>query len=225
MDVSIVVPTFNEEETIEEFLKKVKELKPQLKSFEVIIVDDSFDKTVEIAKSLMKKFRIEGIVLKRVGKRGKGSAIRDGLRLARGKRIVLIDADLQYPVKKIPVLVEKLKECDIVNTRRLRKDSFYRKLLGLAFRILVFFLFGLTIETQSTFRAFRKEVKEKIEFKANSWAWDVEFLYKAKKAGLRICSYPVIYGERKKGKSKISFITSIKMFFELLKIRKFCLNY
>jgi dolichol-phosphate mannosyltransferase len=225
MNISIIVPTFNEEETIEEFLKKVKELKSQLKRLELIIVDDSLDKTAEIAKNLMKRFKIRGIVLKRVGKRGKGSAIRDGLKLAKGKHIVLIDADLQYPVEKIPALVEKLKECDIVNTRRLRKDPLYRKLLGLCFRFLVFLLFGLTNETQSTFRAFRREVKEEIDFKADSWAWDVEFLYKAKKAGFRICSYPVIYKERKKGKSKISFITSIKMFLELLKIRKFCLNY
>jgi len=223
--ITIIIPTFNEEETIKEFFKKIKEIKPQLKSFELIIVDDSLDNTAKVAKKLMKKFRIKGIVLKRIGKRGKGSAIRDGLKLAKGKYIVLIDADLQYPVEKIPALVEKLKECDIVNTRRLRKDPFYRKLLGLSFRFLVFLIFGLTIETQSTFRAFRREVKEKIEFKANSWAWDVEFLYKAKKAGFKICSHPIIYGERKKGKSKISFITSIKMFLELLKIRKFCLNY
>jgi glycosyltransferase involved in cell wall biosynthesis len=217
--ISIITPTFNEEETIEEFLKKVKELKLQLKDFELIIVDDSLDKTAEIARSLMKKFRIRGIALKRIGKRGKGSAIRDGLKLAKGKYIVLIDADLQYPVEKIPALVEKLKECDIVNTRRLRKDPFYRKLLGLGFRILVFLLFGLTIETQSTFRAFRKEVKENVDFKANSWAWDVEFLYKAKKAGFKICSHPVIYGERERGKSKVSLITSLKMFLEILKIR------
>jgi dolichol-phosphate mannosyltransferase len=225
MEISIIIPTFNEEETIKEFFKKIKEIKPKLKSFELIIVDDSLDNTAKVAKNLMKKFRIKGIVLKRIGKRGKGSAIRDGLKLAKGEYIVLIDADLQYPVEKIPTLVEKLKECDIVNTKRLRKDHFYRKLLGLAFRILVLLLFGLTIETQSTFRAFRREVKEKIDFKADSWAWDVEFLYKAKKAGFKICSYPVIYGERKKGRSKVSFITSIKMFFELLKIRKFCLNY
>ena len=223
--ISIIVPTFNEEETIKEFFKRIKEIKPQLKSFELIIVDDSIDNTAKVAKKLMKKFRIKGKVLKRIGKRGKGSAIRDGLKLAKGEYIVLIDADLQYPVEKIPNLVEKLRECDIVNTRRLRKDPFYRKLLGLCFRFLVFLIFGLTIETQSTFRAFKKEVKEKIEFKANSWAWDVEFLYKAKKAGFKICSYPVIYGERKKGKSKVNFITSIKMFLELLKIRKFCLNY
>jgi len=223
--VSIIVPTFNEEETIKEFFKKIKEIKRQLKSPELIIVDDSIDNTAKVAKKLMKKFRIKGKVLKRIGKRGKGSAIRDGLKLAKGEYIVLIDADLQYPVEKIPALVEKLKECDIVNTRRLRKDPFYRKLLGLCFRFLVFLIFGLTIETQSTFRAFKKEVKEKIEFKANSWAWDVEFLYKAKKTGFKICSYPVIYGERKKGKSKVNFITSIKMLLELLKIRKFCLNY
>jgi glycosyltransferase involved in cell wall biosynthesis len=130
MNVSIIIPTFNEEETIKEFFKKVKEIKPQLKSFELIIVDDSLDKTAEIARSLMKRFKIKGSVLKRIGKRGKGSAIRDGLKLAKGKYIVLIDADLQYPVEKIPALVEKLKECDIVNTRRLRKDPFYRKLLG-----------------------------------------------------------------------------------------------
>jgi glycosyltransferase involved in cell wall biosynthesis len=223
--ITIIIPTFNEEETIKEFFKKIKEIKPHLKSFELIIVDDSLDNTAKVAERLMKKFRIKGIVLKRIGKIGKGSAIRDGLKLAKGKYIVLIDADLQYPVEKIPTLVEKLKEYDIVNTRRLRKDSFHRKLLGLYFRFFVFLLFGLTIETQSTFRAFRREVKEKIDFKADSWAWDVEFLYKAKKAGFRICSYPVIYGERKKGRSKISFITSIKMFLELLKIRKFCLNY
>jgi dolichol-phosphate mannosyltransferase len=64
-----------------------------LKNFELIIVDDSLDKTAEIARSLMKKFRIRGTVLKRIGKRGKGSAIRDGLKLAKGKYIVLIDAD------------------------------------------------------------------------------------------------------------------------------------
>jgi dolichol-phosphate mannosyltransferase len=222
MNISIIAPTFNEVETIEEFLKKMNKLKPQLKNFELIIVDDSVDNTAEIAKNLMKKFRIKGIVLKRIGKRGKGSAIRDGLKLTRGKYIVLIDADLQYPLEKIPALIEKLKECDIVNTRRFRKDAFYRKLLGLAFRFFVFLLFGLTIETQSTFRAFKREVK-KIKFKTNSWAWDVEFLYKAKKAGFRICSYPIIYGQRKKGESKIGVITPIKMFFELLKIRKFCL--
>jgi dolichol-phosphate mannosyltransferase len=220
MEISIIVPTFNEEETIEEFLNKIRELKSSLKNFELIIVDDSFDNTAKVAKNLMKKFNIKGIVVKRVGKRGKGSAIRDGLKLAKGKYIVLIDADLQYPVEKIPALVEKLKEYDIVNTRRLRKDAFYRKFLGLAFRILVFLLFGLTIETQSTFRAFRREINEKIEFKADSWAWDVEFLYKVKKVGFKIYEYLILYKDRKKGRSKINFVTPIKTFLEVIKIRK-----
>jgi len=219
--ISIVVPTFNEEETIEEFLKRIKKLKQRIKNFELIIVDDSNDNTAKIAKTLMKRLKLKGRVLKRIGKKGKGSAIRDGLELARGRYIVLIDADLQYPVEKIPDLVEKLKEFDIVNTRRIRKDPFYRKLLGLSFRFLVFLLFGLTLETQSTFRAFRKEVKEKIDFRANSWAWDVEFLYKAKKLGFKICIYPVVYGERKSGKSKVSLFTPFKMFVEIFRIRSY----
>ncbi len=220
--ISIVVPTFNEEETIEEFLKRIKKLKQRIKNFELIIVDDSNDNTAKIAKTLMKRLKLKGRVLKRIGKKGKGSAIRDGLELARGRYIVLIDADLQYPVEKIPDLVEKLKEFDIVNTRRIRKDPFYRKLLGLSFRIIVFLLFGLTIETQSTFRAFRKEVKDSIKFSTNSWAWDVEFLYKAKKFGFKTFSYPVIYGERKMGRSKINLTTPVKMFLELVEIRKLC---
>ncbi|MFH7880722.1 MAG: glycosyltransferase family 2 protein [Candidatus Aenigmatarchaeota archaeon] len=215
--ISIVVPTFNEEKNIGKFLEEIKKLK--LKNYEVIIVDDSFDNTAKVAKLFMKKLKICGSVIKRFGKRGKGSAIRDGLKLAKGKYIVLIDADLQYPVEKIPNIVEKLKEYDIVNTKRLRKDPFYRKILGKIFRILVFVLFNIKEETQSTMRGFRKEVKEKIEFEANSWAWDVEFLYKAKKIGFKSINIPIIYGERKIGKSKINFITPFKMFLEILKIR------
>ena len=59
--ISIIVPTFNEEEMIGEFIKKVNELKLKLKNFELIIVDDSFDNTAKVAKKLMKKFRINGI--------------------------------------------------------------------------------------------------------------------------------------------------------------------
>jgi glycosyltransferase involved in cell wall biosynthesis len=109
-----------------------------VKDFELIIVDYSIDKTVEIRRRFMKKIKIKRTVLKRIGIKRKGSAIRDGLKLAKGKYIVLIDADLQYPVEKIPVLIEKLKECDIVNTKRLRKDPFYRKFLGLGFWFLFF---------------------------------------------------------------------------------------
>jgi hypothetical protein len=62
-------------------------------------------------------------------------------------------------------------------------------------------------------------VKEKINFKSNSFAWDVEFLYKAKKAGFKILSLPIIYKRREKGESKIKMLTPVKMLIELLKIR------
>jgi glycosyltransferase involved in cell wall biosynthesis len=215
--ISIIVPTFNEEEVIYEFLYRIKKLK--LKNAEIIIVDDSFDNTSEIAKKAIKKLKLNGKVIKRVGKIGKGSAIRDGLKIAKRKYIVIIDADLQYPVEKIPKIVEKLKYCDIVVTKRLRKDKFYRKLFGYIFRIFVFFLFGLEFDTQSGMKAFKKEVKEKIEFYSNYWAWDVEFLYKAKKQKFKICSYPIVFSEREKGKSKIKLSSFLKILIEILKIK------
>jgi glycosyltransferase involved in cell wall biosynthesis len=214
--ISIIAPTCNEEESIEDFLISLKKLK--LRNFELIIVDDSTDRTAEIAKNLMKKLRIKGKVIKRVNKLGKGSAIRDGLKVAKGDYIVLIDADLQYNPFDIPRLLRKLKEFDLVNTIKLRKDPFYRKIFGKIFKILVFILFGLKIDTQSTLRAFRKKLK-KIDLKTNGFAWDVEFLYKAKKLGYKICEIPILYGKREKGKSKVTLITPLNMFVEIVKIR------
>jgi len=215
--ISIIAPTLNEEENISTFIRKIKKLK--LKNYEIIVVDDSTDKTPQIAKFMMRKLKIDGKIIKRYGKKGKGSAIRDGLKICKGDYIVLIDADLQYPVEKIPIMLKKLEKYDIVLTRKLRKDSFYRKILGTIFRILVFLLFGIKEETQSTMKAFRKIVKEKVNFNSNGWAWDVEFIYKAKKLGFKFTNIPVIYSERKGGKSKINFLTPIKMFLEILKIR------
>jgi glycosyltransferase involved in cell wall biosynthesis len=215
--ISIITPTCNEEESIGDFLISLRKLK--LRNFELIIVDDSADRTAEIAKNLMKKLKIKGKVIKRVNKLGKGSAIRDGLKVAKGDYIVLIDADLQYNPLDIPRLLKKLEEFDLVNTTKLRKDPFYRKIFGKFFRILVFLLFGLRIDTQSTLRAFRKNLK-KIEFKTNGFAWDVEFLYKAKKLGYKICEIPVIYGRREKGESKVNLMTPLLMLVEIIRMRK-----
>jgi len=215
--ISIIAPTYNEEEIVRDFLISVKELK--FRNFELIIVDDSTDRTAEIAKNLMKKLNIKGKVIKRSNKLGKGSAIRDGLKVAKGNYIVVIDADLQYNPFYIPKLLRKLKEFDVVNTLRLRKDSFYRKFLGKLFRILVFITFGLKFDTQSGLRAFRKKLK-KIPFKANGFAWDIEFLYRAKKLGCRICEIPTIYERRIKGKSKVNLATLLFMLSEIIRIRK-----
>jgi len=218
VDISIIVPTFNEEESIKVFLKELKNL--NLKNYEVIIVDDSLDKTSEIAKEYLKKLRINGKVIKRFGKRGKGSAIRDGINSSKGKIIVLIDADLEYPVNKIPVLIKKLENYDIVNTKRiLRRENFLRKFLGIVYRLIILIMFGLKIEVNSTMRAFKREVAEKIKFYSNGWAWDVEFIYKAKLRKFKIGVVDIVRNKRVFGESKIKIRRIFLIFFELLKIR------
>ncbi|MEM5811132.1 MAG: glycosyltransferase family 2 protein [Candidatus Aenigmatarchaeota archaeon] len=215
--LSIIVPTLNEQDVIEEFLLKLKNI--NLKNYEVIIVDDSTDKTAIIAKKALKKFGIKGKIIKRYGKTGKGSAILDGIKLSKGNFIITIDADLQYPVEYIPLILKKLKKYDFVKTKRIvREDSFLRKLLGLFFRVLVFLLFRIKDDTQSTLRGFRKHVFDEIKIDSKGFAWDVELIYKLNKKGFKSVTIPTIYVKRKIGKSKISLLQIIKMFFELMKI-------
>ncbi|MEM0481129.1 MAG: glycosyltransferase family 2 protein [Candidatus Aenigmatarchaeota archaeon] len=217
--ISIIIPTYNERETIKDLIYKIYAL--NFKNYEIIIVDDSYDNTAEIARKILKKLKIKAKVIKREKRLGKGSAIREGLKNSKGKYLVLIDADLEYPVEKIPKIVEKLKKYDIVLTKRFKKCNFSRKLFGYFFKFLIFLFFRIKEDTQSGLKGLRREVINKVLFNLNYWFWDVEMILRAKKAKLKICSLPIVYKEREKGKSKIdlkSLILSFKEFLNLWKL-------
>ncbi len=109
VEVSILVPVYNEEETIGETLRQIMEVCGRLPyRTEVIVIDDgSNDSTAQLAV-------IAGVLLVRHDtNRGYGAALKTGLRLAQGERIVIIDADLTYPPQRIPDLVKELDTCDM----------------------------------------------------------------------------------------------------------------
>jgi glycosyltransferase involved in cell wall biosynthesis len=109
VEVSILVPVYNEAETIGETLRQIMEVCGRLPyRIEVIVIDDgSTDATAQLAV-------IAGAVLIRHDtNRGYGAALKTGLRLAQGERIVIIDADLTYPPQRIPDLVKELDTCDM----------------------------------------------------------------------------------------------------------------
>ena len=212
---SIILPTRNEEKNIEKLLKAILKYKP----YEIIISDFSQDKTLELAEKILKRSKVKWKLI-RVNEKGKGIAIKKGFEVASGNFVVTMDADFGHRPQDLPKLLKEAEKFDLIVPRRLRVDSFFRKLLGYAFRFFVLLFFGLNIDTQSTFKVIRKEWCKKIDFFTKGWAWDLEFIYKCKKAGARISTKPIIiFGERKSGKSKINFFTPFKMFIELLKIR------
>ncbi len=157
VEVSILVPVYNEAETIGETLRQIMEVCQGLPmSSEVIVVDDgSTDSTAQLAV-------IAGAVLIRHdSNRGYGAALKTGLRLAQGEIIVIIDADLTYPPQRIPELVKELETCDMAVGSRTGEQvhiPWIRRPAKWILRLLANQVAGQKIpDLNSGLRAFRKE--------------------------------------------------------------------
>ncbi|MFA5303874.1 MAG: glycosyltransferase family 2 protein [Candidatus Nanoarchaeia archaeon] len=222
MKIDIIVPTYNESESIIDFLKTLKnELKNT--NFKVIIIDDSNDNTYKIAKSFCKKNNIKNKIIHRNNEKGKGSAVNRGLKELNSDFAVIIDADLEYHPKYILPMVKMLKKNDLILSIRQRKDPIYRKLLGYFFKQFVKILFGFNFDTQSGLKVFKKNAITSLNLKSQNWVFDIEFINYFVKNKLDIGFYNIDYITRKFGKSKIKLWTSIEMLKDLiiLKLRNY----
>jgi len=230
MEISIVIPAYNEEKRIEKTLKKVYEyFKGKKVEFEIIVVDDgSNDKTVEIVEKFSsdrKKIRI----LKHEKNMGKGAAVKTGILNAKGELILFTDADLSTPIEEFEKLKKKIeKGYDIAIGSRGLKDSkivipqpFYRRIIGRIFPLLVRLIVIKDFkDTQCGFKLFKKEAAKKIfsQLKTEGFAFDVEVLAKGKKEGYKIAEVGVLWYNSPRSSVKI-FRDSFRMFVSLLKIK------
>ena len=227
--LSIVIPAHNEESRLPGTLEQLFEfLERQAFPYEVIVVENgSSDRTYEIARAFA-----EGHAAFRViqnDQRGKGLAIRRGMREARGEYLFFCDADLSMPVAEIgKFLPPQLDSMDIAIASREAPGSvryeepYYRHLTGRVFNTLIRLLVlpGLQ-DTQCGFKCIRDEVAADIYpyQTLTGWAFDVELLYIARRRGYRIVEIPIHWYFN--ADSKISVVRdSLRMFLDLLKIRR-----
>src|SRR5438067_2020120 len=159
LDVSVVLPVYNEIEHVEEEIGRIRSaLDASPYSYEIVVVDDgSSDGSTERLREL------EGIRFISFGhNRGSGTARRIGTRVARGKVVVWTDADMTYPNEDIPTLVKELEGYDqVVGARRTEEGSL--KALRVPAKWFVRRLASYLAETKipdlnSGFRAFRRDV-------------------------------------------------------------------
>jgi dolichyl-phosphate beta-glucosyltransferase len=230
MEISIVIPAYNEEKRIGKTLKKVYEYFKEKKiEFEIIVVDDgSNDKTVEIVEKFSfdkKEIRI----LKHEKNMGKGAAVKTGILNAKGELILFTDADLSTPIEEFEKLKKEIENgYDIAIGSRGLKDSkivipqpFYRRIIGKIFPFLVrLIVINDFKDTQCGFKLFKKEAGKKIfsQLKTDGFAFDVEVLARGKKENFKIIEVPVVWINSPYSSVKI-FKDSFKMFISLLKIR------
>ena len=212
-DVLVVVPTYNERENLRELLAGIREHAP---GAGVLLVDDgSPDGTAEEAQALGRELgAIE--VLQRGRRLGIGSAYREGFArgLASGyRRFVSMDADLSHEPRYLPALLAASERADVViGSRYLRgvsvvNWSLKRLVLSVAANGYARAVTGLPVrDCTSGFQCFRREVLEAIDverLRFNGYAFLIELKYKAYRRGFRLSEVPIIFIDRRFGKSKL----------------------
>ena len=158
VDVSVVIPSYNEEEALAPVIRDVRTAMQSTSwAYEIIVVDDaSTDRTVEIAKT-------ESVcVIQHKLNRGSGASRKTGIRKARGEIIVMLDADGTYTAADIPRMLELFPEWDQVNGARTSEEGtikFLRVPAKLLIRQLAIYLSGAHIPDLNTgLKAFKKKI-------------------------------------------------------------------
>jgi glycosyltransferase involved in cell wall biosynthesis len=222
MKLSVIIPVYNEKETILKILEKVQKVPIEK---EIIIIDDgSNDGTTEILKNIKDK-NIKTI-FKKVNE-GKGSAIREGLKYVKGEIIVIQDADLEYEPMDWIKMVELIEEknVDVVYGSRVlgrgKKSSLFFYLGGRILSIITNILYNAQITDEPTcYKMFKKKVIKSIELKCKGFEFCPEITAKIRKKGYKIYEVPISYNPRsiKEGK-KIRLKDGIMAIWTLIKYR------
>ncbi|MEM3466380.1 MAG: polyprenol monophosphomannose synthase [Thermoproteota archaeon] len=209
IQLSIIIPTYMEAETLPRLVERVEKALKEI-DFEIIIIDDnSPDGTADIAEKLSMKFgNIR--VMSRPAKLGLGSAVMDGLKLARAQLIAVMDADLQHPPEALIKMLEGLRKgCDVVIASRYVKGggvgglSVWRRLISKGATILAHVSLpktSLVSDPLSGYFAFNKKVIYGIKLNPIGYKILLEMLVKGKYE--RVCEIPYDFQRRAGGKSK-----------------------
>src|SRR5881392_298635 len=229
---SVVIPCFNEAARIGETLRLTLDyLTVNAPESELIVVNDgSTDTTAAIARERLKDARIETRLLENFPNRGKGAAVRAGLLAAQKPIGLFFDADLSTPLEETPKVIEPIVcgDLDIAFGSRAIDSSLIgqhqpwrREYAGRVFNLLVRVATGLPFwDTQCGFKAFRLDVCRPIleAARIDGFAFDVELLYLAQRAGLRIREIPVRWNHAEGSKVRF-FRDSLRMLREVIALR------
>jgi len=223
--ISIIIPAYNEEARITSTLKAYsgfsKDSRKQGREIELILVcDGCTDKTAKIAR------RFRNVKVLEFSKRlGKGGGVFAGFNSAKGDYVGFVDADNAITPEEYEKLISavlKGSDCAIASrridgSRIVESRSLMQKFGSRALNSLANMLFDLNIrDTQCGAKIFKKEVVEKIlpDMRSSGFEFDIEVLWRIKKAGHSIKEVPITW--RGKKDAKFNMLETPKMFFNLV---------
>jgi len=196
--LSVIVPAYNEEAFIGTILER---LLAEPTDKEILVVDDgSTDRTAEIVQ----RFADRGVMLIRHEKNaGKGAAIHTALKLAKGRFVIIQDADLEYNPAEFPHLLQPLLDgqADVVyGSRNLRDNPRVSKLFywgGKVVTIVANFLYGSNLTDEATgYKAMKREILEDLNLCSRGFGFCAEVTGKLLRRKVKIVEVPISYTPR-----------------------------
>jgi len=214
MNLSVIVPVYNEAGSIREILRRVETTGL---AREIVVVDDgSTDETRTILKELDGKGLIR--VVLHESNQGKGTALRTGFSYARGDVLLIQDADLEYDPREYPNLLRPIEEgvADVVYGSRFlgagrRPILFWNMVANRMLTLLTNILYNnILTDMETGYKVFRRKIIENMPLHAKRFEFEPEFTAKILKRKVRIFEVPIVfyprdYSEGKKIKIKDAF--------------------
>ena len=232
-DLSIILPIYNEEKRLRKSLEQIYKFQKEniLFSLEFIIVNDgSNDKSDYILKKFLKKKKISNLKYLKIKKnKGKGYALKLGVKKSKKKWILTSDIDLSVPLSQLNIWFEKeipinLKNSVYFGNREDKKSKinkkFYRYLLGIFFKLIIKILFKIKLkDTQCGFKLYKSEIAKKNfkKIKTYGYAHDIELIKYLLEDKVEIKELPVNWTHKSNSKLNI-FVDPFKMLVELIRI-------
>jgi len=202
MKLSILIPMYNEEATLEQIVARIFEVDYGVDEVDVVIVDDrSTDSSFDVAQRIAEK-HANVVVIQHEINRGKGAAIRTAMKTATGDVMIVQDADLEYDPRDIPSLISLIRDdiADVVFGSRFSSSGPHRVLyywhqIGNNFLTLLSNMMtnlNLT-DMEVCYKAFRRDVVDTIEIEEDRFGFEPEITAKVAKGQWRIFEVPISY--------------------------------
>lgn len=229
MKILIIIPTYNEKDNIDKIINEI--FLQSIDNLEILIVDDnSIDGTKEILDKLKSQNKIN--LIERSSKQGLASAYIEGFKYAIEHNfdfIIQMDADFSHNPKYLNEIISNLKTNDAVIASRNIKGgntkgwSLFRNLISKCGSNYARLILNCPInDLTGGFNGWKRETLKKINLDkiiSKGYLFQVEMKYKAYKAKAKIIEIPIIFEQRKHGKSKMSLSIFFEAFFNVIKIR------
>ncbi len=204
--LSLVIPACNEEASIPHAVREADEaLERLVGDYEILVVDDgSTDATAEVAAAAARN-RPRVRVLRHAVNRGYGAALRTGFEAARFERVAFTDADCQFHLDDLALLLPLTEHCPVaVGYRTDRQDPWARRFFSWGYNVLVRRLLGTRVrDCDCALKVFRKEALANLLPQARGFFVNTEMLARARRLGYPVAEVPVRHRPRLRGRSTV----------------------